>query len=1164
MPPLHADIVPILNERAADQVADQLDRMGADAGRGGAASFSRMFSDGLGGLRGIGADAGAQFSSGLRGGIDDAVSDFTRGFGAMGDTANAAYAGMSRGAGLVAAGVAGIGVAAVAAGKQLYDLGSTWDDIGDGIAIRTGKLGDDLDRITGMVRDLGAETAAPLESIGDIAGRVSQAMGLTGNDLREMTQRIADLNEMTGQQTDIRDLAKTFRVFDIEEGSAQLSALDSLLNASQATGASINELIQSMNTAGRSSTQFGLGFGETAGLLATFEEAGLDITRVAPALSVALRGFAEAGRAPQDALRETIAQIREFSDAGRDAEATALAADTFGRGYIDFLNAIKSGSLDVEATIAALKLLGPTIPQLREETADWTEEWTTLSNTLKVQLKPVADFTFSAINEYLIDSADGVRQLIDVVDTLGSTWERVTGATVLGPNGELLSVPGPAPGANPFAGQGAGPGAGLPTSLDDFLGLPAGSPGVSRPDAPAGQWWGPDMVPAPDNPRFGSQYDRDYTNGGGTRLPDAPVLPLQYRSTAGVDPSVAAAMNRQDEVEHAIAEKEARLNQLRSSNVATAEDIQKAENDLTKAENDSLRASQSLVDAQTRAAEQQYRQMDKLSTEISEFGAQIDDDFGASEGLAGIAENVTKFLFNLAFAPAMGALTAVRESNGFGPGEAGSGLMGALGASGALGSQYQAVPRWARDQYGASAMGPTALQPGMASSGGAYPGDAALLANVRAGDYVSQGGVGDLTQGIGDCTSTIEDLVNLLDGEPTAGRSMSTGNAAEWLASKGFVQGEGGPGDFRVGYNSGHMQATLPGGTNWNWGSQAAAEAGGVGGSQGAYDPALTERWYRPAGGGGGAIPAAGGGSYTAPDLVPATGPSANTSTALTPAAPGTRLPGVAGAAQAAAGDGTVIGPTGIPAAGGGGGSLLPGTGMPGSPLGLGLGGPSVSPSSFRGATPSRSVSGGRAWTQGLPESGGIGIGSGGLLGLAGSMASSAAGAAGMAAGMGMDGGAGGAVASAVAQMGIQQLQRAASAAGQYAGAIVGGIGETFSLNGSALGDPSASWLGRIAAVAPGVRASLPNTAGMLGGAQNPNMAEAGKEPPGAMEGPPGPLTPEQAAAGKAGQGGGTDNSTNDNSTSVHIHNPQTRDLDGSMRDVQTALGNSQAARQPR
>lgn len=120
--------------------------------------------------------------------------------------------------------------------------------------------------------------------------------------------------------------------------------------------------------------------------------------------------------------------------------------------------------------------------------------------------------------------------------------------------------------------------------------------------------------------------------------------------------------------------------------------------------------------------------------------------------------------------------------------------------------------------------------------------DASLLSNVPAGRYTQTQGA-DLTQGLADCSSAVEDLVNLLDGRSTAGRSMSTHNASEWLTSRGFRPGTA-PGAFNVGFNSGHMQATLPGGTPFNWGSDASAANRGIGGS-GAFDPALTQRYYR-------------------------------------------------------------------------------------------------------------------------------------------------------------------------------------------------------------------------------------------------------------------------------------------------------------------------------
>ena len=240
---------------------------------------------------------------------------------------------------------------------------------------------------------------------------------------------------------------------------------------------------------------------------------------------------------------------------------------------------------------------------------------------------------------------------------------------------------------------------------------------------------------------------------------------------------------------------------------------------------------------------------------------------------------------------------------------------------------------------------------------------------------------------------------------------------------------------------------------------------------------------------------------------------------------------------------------------GGTGGGIGPGmAGLPQSaPFGPAAGSPVGGPSA-----PSQSVLGGRAYGQGTPASGGLGFG-GGLIGMAGSAASGAIGLATSGAAMGMDGGMGGAAASAVAQIGIQEIQRAIGAGAQYAGALAGGLLETFSLNDSALGDPSKSWLGKIAGAVAGVRPSLPNTAGKQGGEQNPNMAEAGKDQPPA-------LTPEQAAEQKAadaaanGQGGSSGTTVNNN---VSVTNQgATEDYTG--QAIQAHLGAQATAGQPR
>jgi hypothetical protein len=192
---------------------------------------------------------------------------------------------------------------------------------------------------------------------------------------------------------------------------------------------------------------------------------------------------------------------------------------------------------------------------------------------------------------------------------------------------------------------------------------------------------------------------------------------------------------------------------------------------------------------------------------------------------------------------------------------------------------------------------------------------------------------------------------------------------------------------------------------------------------------------------------------------------------------------------------------------------------------------------------------GGRQFGQGLPASSGISF-NGGIIGAAASMAAGAAGGAGSM-------GAGGGAASAAADIGMQLIGRAVGAAGQYAGNAVGGLMETFALNDSALADPGKSWLGRLAIAGAGMRPALPNSAGELGGKQNPAMAEGGKRPPG-------PLSPQEAAAAQGAAGKGADAvKAKGDVTNINVTNNRATE-DGTGRDIQAALGANQFSKQPR
>lgn len=440
--------------------------------------------------------------------------------------------------------------------------------------------------------------------------------------------------------------------------------------------------------------------------------------------------------------------------------------------------------------------------------------------------------------------------------------------------------------------------------------------------------------------------------------------------------------------------------------------------EILRAKNQVQEDERAYTSAQMKLAEAQrgtVKKMKGFTDEMGEIGAKLDADFGASKGLGGLAENLTKFVANLAFAPMLGQLSAISAAN---PSKGGYGIMGILGAQGVFGQQFTGIAQ--DSSYAASGMGPAAIRPG-----GGFGSDAALLANVPSGRY-EQTQAADLTKGLGDCSSAVEDLVNIMDGRPTGGRSMATGNAAEWLTAHGFMPGMGGLGDFRVGYNSGHMQATLPGGTPFNWGSDASAANRGIGGT-GADDPAFTSHYYRPMGSGAGmTMP-----SPPAPGYAPLAG-NALTNPGLTNPAPS---------------------PNPFMGMGGAGGPTGPAQGL--SPSGQQYGG--VTPASGSGK-------------------GGVGMTPGGTLDTAIGMAAS-----------GLDLLAPGA--GQAAQTGIKLANRAIQYGGQVAGIGVQGLMDTFlPTGGSELANKS--WITKIVGGIAGAAPALPNMAGKSTAPQNQNQED--------------------------------------------------------------------------
>lgn len=503
---------------------------------------------------------------------------------------------------------------------------------------------------------------------------------------------------------------------------------------------------------------------------------------------------------------------------------------------------------------------------------------------------------------------------------------------------------------------------------------------------------------------------------------------------------------------------------------------------LISAKNNVLEAERALQSAQMKAVEAQQGTLKKHTDALSELGAAIDQDFGISKGLPGIAENITKFLANLAFAPALGALQAVVYAGG--GGAVGGGLPQGAAAS-LIGGGYPTAAGMGAASYPMPTGQPRQYQSGMVPNNvqmlsvleQMFPG-VKMSADTGRRDKYNEHGSGEALDIMVGANAALGRQINefLLQNADALGLQYTLWQQATWRPDGSVSPMETRAGGDPTQNHMDHVHARVRSGP--------ATGAGGF-----------------VAGGGMPSMPALGAGGYM---------PSA-------PAA-------IAGGPQLPAG--SVIGGDGssLPMGGVGG---MPMTGTDGLPMG-GVGGlpvPGLGPGAGQGLAPSvPGVLGGVP----MPAAVGIAGGGGGVggprnsglapVGLAPSVGAGGEGAQGigglpldamMTAASALDVIAPGA--SIAAQKGIQLINRAIGYGGQLAGIGVSGLLNTVTPRGSSLGDMGNSWLGRIASGFAGARPSGQNMAGQ---STLPNPEDARK---------------------KAGQGGDAGATTNNNTTNITV-----------------------------
>ena len=299
-------------------------------------------------------------------------------------------------AGAALAGGLAVGAAAI------FSIGQAADEMRQNIIKGTGASGEALDDLFDSAKDV-------LSSVPDSSAVVSNALadvntffGTTGDELENTTELFLDFARLTDVDVGsaISNLDAALTQFGSNDSIDE--ALGDLTRIAQATGVPMEKLLGQMKTFGPIFANANFSLEETEAIIGQLTMAGVDLTRVGPALNKFFRDTAAAGEDPQEALASIVDQIANAEDA---TAALNLATSAFGaEGAQRMTSAIRSGNFDLEDFNGLLGEGAGLVGEQTEATASFSDKWNELKNKVFVQLMPVATRLFDLI----IDGMDAI------------------------------------------------------------------------------------------------------------------------------------------------------------------------------------------------------------------------------------------------------------------------------------------------------------------------------------------------------------------------------------------------------------------------------------------------------------------------------------------------------------------------------------------------------------------------------------------------------------------------------------------------------------------------------------------------------------------------------------------------------------------------------------
>lgn len=291
-----------------------------------------------------------------------------------------------------AAAVGGVAIA----GKKLYDVGKTFDEVRDIIVTGTGASGKSLKGLQNAAENIATTVPVSFEQAATAVADLNTLTGATGPIVQKMGARVLDASRMLGEDgtANTKAFGQALKQWQVpaDEGAAKA---DVLFAATQKFGVGMGEITGHLNTYGSVLKNADFTMEESAAMFGQLESSGISVSRIMPGLNAAFRNWSEEGKNSQEELAKTTTRMKE---AGTSSEALKIATEAFGaEGAQRMTTAVRSGNLELSDLSGMLDDADGVIQKTSKNTRSFSESWQILKNKGMKALKPLAMAVFDAL-----------------------------------------------------------------------------------------------------------------------------------------------------------------------------------------------------------------------------------------------------------------------------------------------------------------------------------------------------------------------------------------------------------------------------------------------------------------------------------------------------------------------------------------------------------------------------------------------------------------------------------------------------------------------------------------------------------------------------------------------------------------------------------------------